>query len=177
MDDRLEYAVDKDLTDRAEAAAACSAVFNALGPAIVVGHVDVYTDYSDEMTAPVRQAEQELAAKGRQRRPRFSASDVLMDVVVTRNDPEWSVFETYASWSIHVELEGAEGDLLGTFHDCGYSIVAKLTPGEAAAVRTRLADVAPLTPMDSAPPRRRARKRKVGRTRTWLLLGRRHSNN
>lgn len=176
VDERLEYAVEKHLTDRAEAAAACSTVLEVLGPVLVAAHVDVYTDYPDEMPDPVRQAEQELAAKGRQRRPRFGASDVLMDVVVTKDDPEWSAFATYSSWSIHVALEGPDGEHLGTFHDCGYSVLAELTTEEAAAVRARLADVASVAPLQLSPARRRASKRKVGPTRTWALLGRRRAN-
>lgn len=172
MSARLTYAVDKHLTDRSEAAAACSAVLEVLDSALVAAHVDVYSDYDDAMPELVRRAERELAAVGRQRRPRFGASDVLMDVVVAKRDPAWSAFVTYSSWSINVELEGAESEWLGTLHDCGYSVVASLTADEADAVRARLTGVAPLTPLE---PRRRQRtttKRTVRPTRTWTLFGR-----
>lgn len=160
--------MDEQLTDRGQADAACAVVLEVLRPVIVAAHVDVHTDYSSEMPDAVRRAEDQLAAVGQRRRKRFG--DNRMDVVVTRRDPEWLAVETYASWSINVELEGVDGQHLGTFHDCGYSIVADLDDDEVDAVRTRLSGVAPVVPLAEIRARRRhtGSDSSAGLRRTWL---------
>lgn len=93
-----------------------------------------------------------------------------MGVVVTIDEPAWEALEIYASWSINVDLWG-EGDTdLGTFHDCGYSIVLELTDAEADAVRARLEGVAPVAPLADVDARRRAERAERRRSllRRWF---------
>lgn len=160
--------MDGQLTDRGQADAACAVVLDVLRPVIVAAHVDVHTDHASEMPDAVRRAEDQLAAVGQRRRKRFG--DDRMDVVVTMRDPEWLAVETYASWSINVELEGADGQHLVTFHDCGYSIIADLDDDEVDAVRARLSGVAPVVLLAEIHARRRqtGSDRSAGRWRTWL---------
>ena len=143
-------------------------VLDVLRPVIVAAHVDVHTDYSSEMPDAVRRAEDQLAAVGQRRRRRFG--DDRMDVVVTRRDPEWLAVETYASWSINVELEGVDGRHLGTFHDCGYSIVVDLNDDEVDSMRARLSGVAGVVLLTDMRSRRRhtGSDRSAGRRRAWL---------
>lgn len=62
MAQRQEYAIGDAVTDRREAAAVCTAVLEVLRPMIRIAHVDVYSDYDDQMPEAVRRAEAQLAA-------------------------------------------------------------------------------------------------------------------
>lgn len=93
-----------------------------------------------------------------------------MDVVVSVGDSEWKAVETFASWSINVDLNGADGEHLATFHDCGYSVVAALTDEEVTALKQRLGARAPVALLSEIHERRRLEKREARRTRVhaWV---------
>jgi hypothetical protein len=168
--ERRWYALDRDITDREEARVACSAVLGVLGPVIAAAHVDVYSDYRDEMPEAVRRAEEELAEAGRRRRRR--SGNERIDVVVNSHDSEWSALEVCASWSINVDLEDMDGRDLGTFHDCGYSIVASLDDEEVGALRARASEVAPVVPLEGVHARRRQARGDRRRERLRRQFGR-----
>ncbi|MBO1753190.1 hypothetical protein J4G33_15390 [Actinotalea sp. BY-33] len=170
MGQRRDYAIDKAVTDRAEAEAVCAAVIDVLRPVIRSARIDVFTDSPEKMPDDVRRAEAHLAAAGRDRKRR--GSDGRMGLVVRRGDPEWSAVESYAAWSINAELTGADDQDLATFHDCGYSVVAALTDDEVAALRLRLAPIAPVNLLSDIHDRRRSEKRAVRHSRARAWLGR-----
>jgi hypothetical protein len=161
--ERDVYAIDRHVTDRGEAAAICAAVLEVLRPLLGTAQVDVYSDYSEQMPEPVKDAERRLtAAGGRRLKP---PPDDRMGLVVSVGDPEWQDIETYASWSINVEIKGAEGEWLADFCDSGYSVVAALDTGEAEALRARIDSIAPVLPLSEINLRRR-REKKEQRRRT-----------
>ncbi len=143
---RSTYAVAKGITDRREAQAACHAVLDVLSPVVARAVIDAYSDYRAEMPPDVASVEARLRDMGRQP----GHGDPGMGVEVALDEDGWQLVRTYASWSIHVELRDDIGGDLGTFHDCGYSVTAELTDDEAAALRRRLAGIAPLTPLSEA---------------------------
>jgi hypothetical protein len=61
---------------------------------------------------------------------------------------------------------------LATFHDCGYSVVAALNDDEVAALRARLAPIAPVNLLSDIHHRRRLEKRAARRSRVRAWLGR-----
>jgi hypothetical protein len=63
----VTYVVDKDVTDRAEAAAVCDAVLDAVKSRLVFATVDAYSDYDDEMTPAAREAQRNSSPWARNR--------------------------------------------------------------------------------------------------------------
>lgn len=170
MLERDVYAIDKHVTDRGEAAAICAAVLDVLRPLLGTAEVDVYSDYREQMPEPVKEAERRLTAAG-VRRPKPPPDD-RMGVVVSVGDPEWPDIETYASWSIDVDIKGADGEWLADFCDSGYSVVVALDSGSAEALRARIDSIAPVLLLSEIHLRRR-RERKERRRRTlrrWFRL-------
>lgn len=133
----------KAITDRREAQAACHAVLDVLSPVVARAVIDAYSDYRAEMPPDVAAVEARLRDMGSHPGHR----DPGMGVEVALDEDGWQLVRTYASWSINVELCDDTGGELGTFHDCGHSITAELTDDEAAALRKRLAGIAPLAPL------------------------------
>ncbi|WP_129336961.1 hypothetical protein [Cellulomonas endophytica] len=170
MSERQVYAIDKHVTDRIEAAAICSAVLDVLRPHVGSAEFDVYSDYGNEMPAPVRDAEQRLEEAARQR-PR-TPPDPRMGLVLAPDQAPWSDFETYASWSIDVGLYDKTGEWLADFHDSGYSISVALTDGEAHELRRRVERHATLELLSVIHLRRReeSRARRRRTIRRWLRL-------
>lgn len=165
VDERTTYVVEKEITARDEAAKACAAVLEVLGPTLRCAAVDAYSDYNDQMPPDVAEAGRWLQQRGLDRH----AGDPGMGVEVQVSDDGWEVACRYAPWSIHVELFGDGPSPIGTLHDCGFTITADLSPAEAAALASRLAGISGLIPLHELQERRRqARRDKV-----WRLLGRR----
>jgi len=71
------------------------------------------------------------------------------------DDQHWNALCAYAPWSINVNLYGADGEDLGGFYDSGSSIVASLTPSEAAQLSARTADIGPLVLLKEVHARRK----------------------
>ncbi len=151
----------KRITDRTEAQAACRAVLDVLRPVVARAVIDAYSDDRAEMPPDVVSVEARLRDMGRQ----SGHGDPGMGVEVALDEDGWQLVRTYASWSIHVELRDDIGGDLGTFHDCGYSIGVELTEDEAAALRARLAGIAPVAPISEG--------RQAASSRCRRLLGRR----
>ncbi|WP_298457643.1 hypothetical protein [uncultured Cellulomonas sp.] len=169
MVQRRKYAIDKAVTDRAEAEAVCAAVMEVLRPVIRSAQIDVFTDHPEHMQEDVRRAEAQLVAEAERRKKR--GSDGRLGLVVSTGDLEWSAVESYAGWSINVDLTGADGEDLATFHDCGYSVVAELTDDEAVVLRARLAAIAPVNLLSDIHGRGRTEKRTARRSRLRAWLG------
>jgi len=164
--------VDKDISDRGEAEDVCAAVIDVLRPVMQTAWVDVVSDFTDVMPEPVRQAEAVLRAAGERQCP--SRRDPVMAVEVAREDAEWTAVETYAAWSINLELFDGDGADLATLHDCGYWASAEMTDDEAGELRSRLGPTLPLALLAELQARRRAEKqaRRRQRLRSWLPSGR-----
>lgn len=170
MPERDIYAIDRHITDRGEAAAICAAVLDVLRPILGTAQVDVFSDYSAQMPEPVKKAERRLAAAGGRRLP--SPPDDRMGLVVSVGDPKWPDIETYASWSIDVEIKGADGEWLADFCDSGYSVVAALDTGEVEALRARIDLIASVLLLSEINLRRRREKKEQRRRtlRRWFRL-------
>ena len=94
----------------------------------------------------VIQAQDWLREKGRARGSGDPGMGIKLD---PSDDNSWDVVRTYASWSIHVELT-ADADafqVIACLHDCGYSVTAELSAGEAVEVSRKLADIVPVVPL------------------------------
>ncbi|HEV2809477.1 MAG TPA: hypothetical protein VGV93_03655 [Acidimicrobiales bacterium] len=161
MDARSTYAVGKRITDRTEAQAACRAVLDVLRPVVARAVIDAYSDDRAEMPPEIAAVEAKLRDMGRQQHH----GDPGMGIEVALDEDGWHLVRRYAPWSIHVELSDDSGRKLGTFHDCGYSIGVELTEDEAAALRARLAGIAPVAPISEG--------RQAASSRWRRLLGRR----
>jgi len=154
---RRWFAVDRDLASREDAEAVCRAVVDVLRPVLRRARVDAVSDYSDEMPAPVAEAEVALRALARRQRPRDR--DPVTAVEVTPADPEWAAFELYAAWSIDVDLLAEDEQEVGSLHDCGWSVTAALTDAEAVLMRERVGTTALVTLLAEVHERRRQQKR------------------
>lgn len=142
LGERVEYAVEHGITDRVVAARACRAVMDVLEGVSVRAEVDCFSDFAADMPAEICDVEARLRARGR---TGFLHSDPWMAVPVDRSDEDtWDLLRRYASWSINTDLYGTEPPPLASFHDCGYSVVARLTAEEAADLTRRLESIAPV---------------------------------
>lgn len=121
------YVVVQDGTDRALAEQACLAILEVVRARTERVCIDAYSDYRDSLTARAQAAQDELRARGALRRRGDPGMAVNLDPTYP---PDWELLRAYASWSIHVELDGSEGSL-ATLHDCGHSISARLSQAEA----------------------------------------------
>lgn len=169
-DERVGYAVEKDIVDRQEAIIACREVLNLLRPHLDTATVDAYSDYRDELPPDAAEAERWLRERGRT----LGRSDEGMGIDLDLADGKhWEVLNAYAPWSINVDLFGAGGRDLGGLYDCGLGIVAALTAAEAAILGDRLAPISPVLPLSEYHARQRAedearRAERRARRRQWL---------
>ncbi len=157
---RRLWAIDKNLTDRAEAELVCAAVLEALEPALHLASLDVITDFPDLMPEHVRDAEHVLLRLALADHPDSQRLDLPAAAA------QWPAFKTYAPWSIDVDLHGQDGLLLGGFHDCGYSVTALLTDEEAAWLQERVQSVAAVRLLEQIHTRRRHERR--ARRKAWF---------
>jgi hypothetical protein len=160
---RRWYAVDRDLASREDAEAACGAVIDVLRPVLRRARVDVVSDHAERMPPDVAAAEAALRALARRQHP--GSRGPLMAVDITPGDPEWSAFQRYAAWSIHVDLLAGGEHEVASLHDCGWSVTAALTEAEAKHLRERLQPTAPLTLLTEVHERRRQQKQDRRRQR------------
>lgn len=160
---RRTWAVEKNLTDRAEAEQVCAAVLMVLEPALHSASLDVISDFPDLMPDDVRAAEATLLLLARREQ-----QHTRLDLPATAS--AWPAFKTYASWSIDVDLYGQDGTLLGGFHDCGYSITAELTDSEAHELQQRIQPVSAVRPPAEIHAKHRSERsaRRRARLRQWL---------
>lgn len=160
---RCTWAIEKNLTDRRETEQACTAVLAVLQGVLHSASLDVLTDFADLMPDHVREAEAalRLIAGQEQQHTRLDLTDTAS---------AWPAFQTYASWSIDVDLHAQDGTLLGSFHDCGYSITAELTDDEARDLQQRIRSISPVRPLAEIHAQRRneRRARRRARLRRWL---------
>ncbi|MBB2924498.1 hypothetical protein [Cellulomonas cellasea] len=164
LGERVEYAVEGGSTDRVVAARACRAVMDVLDGVSVRAEVDCFSDVAADMPAEIRDAEAGLRGSGR---TGFLHSDPWMAVPVDRSDEAaWDLVRRYASWSINVDLYGTEPPPLATFHDCGHSIVARLTAEEAADLTRRLKGIAPVRPLSEIHEERAVERERARGART-----------
>ncbi len=170
MASRRTFVLDKDVTDRSEAEAACAAVFEVLGPVLRAVSIDLISDHTARMPPAIREAEAVLRdlANGRT----GTSRDPRMGVEVSAEQQEWSAAQAYAPWSINVDLLGEDQTDLGTLHDCGYSIAVELLDAEAEHLRERLREVAPVRLLSDIEQERKAERRQR-RRQALKIFGRR----
>lgn len=108
------WCVDMDITDRATAERACSAVLTVLGERAASASIDAITDFTDLMPGDVRAARDELM--------RLGGRDVgvALDLQKARHR---QLLHVFAPWSIQVEVLDDEGRLIANFHDCGHDVI------------------------------------------------------
>jgi hypothetical protein len=151
------YVVSQDITDRELAEQACLAVLDAVRPRVARVHIDAYSDYRDSLTPQAQAAQDELRARGAVglRRRGDPGMGVALDPA---SAADWDLARAYAAWSIHVELESAEG-VLAVLHDCGQSVGAELTEAEADHLNRTLAGGLRLEALDQLRKREKADRR------------------
>ena len=151
------YVVSQDILDRGLAEQACLAVLDAVRPRAARVHVDAYSDYRDSLTPQAQAAQDELRARGAVglRRRGDPGMGVELDPA---SAPDWDLLQTYAPWSIHVELDSAAGTL-AVLHDCGSSVGAALTQAEADQLSRSLAGGLRLETLDQLRKRQKADRR------------------
>lgn len=162
MVERTAYVVEKEITDRDDAATACVAVLAVLRPVLRMALVDAYSDYEGQMPPDVAEAQRWLRQRGANQHPRDPGMSVEVDVL---DAGHWETLCRYAPWSIHVELYGDRDAPLATLHDCGYSVAADLTPAEATALSSRLEGMSALIPLHHL----REQRRQARRQRWWRM--------
>jgi hypothetical protein len=139
---RERYVVERATDDGV--AAVCVAVFDVLEGSVSTLRVDAYSDFTDQMPADIRAAEEWLRARG------FSRvdGDPGRSIVLDRSDETgWSIARAYTPWSIRTALFDAEGVNIATLDDGGHSVTVDLTPDQAALLVLALVDVALLVPL------------------------------
>ncbi len=156
VDERMEYVVEKEITDRDDAATACVAVLEVLRPVLRVALIDAFSDYENQMPLDVKEAQRWLRQQGARQHRDDPGMSVEVDVV---DAGHWETLCRYASWSIHVELYGDRDAPLATLHDCGQSVTADLTPTEATTLTSRLAGMSALIPLHQLREQRRQARR------------------
>lgn len=163
LGERVAYAVEGGITDRVIAARACRAVMDVLEGVSARAEVDCFSDFAADMPAEICDAEAQLRARGR---TGFLHSDPWMAVPVDRSDDAtWDLVRRYASWSINTDLYGTESPPLASFHDCGYSLVARLTAEEAADLTRRLEGIALVRVLSEIHEERDVERRRLRRAR------------
>lgn len=151
-------------SDRQQAERVCAAVLAVLQPVLREVSLDALSDFPDQLPAEVRRAEQALLTRARQTRP----DNIRLDLTV--DDPAWSDFQTYAAWSIDVDLIAYTGAALGGFHDSAQAVVVDLTDPEAEQLASRLAGTATVLPLRAWRQQRRqeqADRRRQAIRRWW----------
>ena len=160
----VDHVVDKDVVDRDEAALVCAAALRVMGPRITQVHIDAFTDFESELPDEARLVQDELRAHWAEHGPRRAGEGMAVELD-PRVPQQLRWVQVYAPWSIHVQLIGDDTWDLGSFHDCGHSVVLALTAGEAEELGRALADVAPVVPLASVHARRRHTRRARWRAR------------
>lgn len=157
----MEYLVGQ--VNRQHVQRVAAAVLDAVRADAATAWLDAPTDYEDELPDRARAVQQWLQARSRK--------GAGMGVEVDPSDDEhWDVLQTYAPWSIHVEVYDRLSPPrrtvpLAVLHDGASVITVALPQREAAALAARLVGVAGLIPVQ---PRRWFRRQ---RTRPLPMLG------
>jgi hypothetical protein len=144
------YLIAEEIRDRSLAARACESVLDIVKPQAAKAVVDAYTDYRKAMTADVEAAEAALWVMGKQQHKRDAGMNIALDLA----DPEnWDLLTRYAPWSINVDIYDSSAELVATFHDCGYTVSAWLSAGQAARMTDDLEGILHIEPLDHPPAR------------------------
>ncbi|MGB3829994.1 MAG: hypothetical protein WA962_14595, partial [Ornithinimicrobium sp.] len=108
------WCVGTNITDRATAERACSAVLAVLGERAVSASLDAISDFADLMPHEVVAAKEELV--------RLDGRDVGIALDLHRSAHR-QLLHVFAPWSIHVDIFDDEDRLIANFHDCGHDVV------------------------------------------------------
>lgn len=150
------YAVDKDIVDRDEAALVCAVVLDILGDDLAKAQVDAYSDYGDEMPDEIKTIQAALGAIGAEQHRRDPGMGVELDL----SDPDHArLLQSFAPWSINVDLLGPGAVDMGAFHDCGMWVHFRATVDQAAEATQRLKNVAPVVTLTARRDARREERR------------------
>ena len=126
---------------REDADRLCRAALGVLRGVADAASIDAYSDYRDTLPPEVEEAQARL----RRIRPDRgdTRGDVGMGIDLSPDDDEWALAETYAAWSIHMEVM-RDGEPIATLHDCGLSVWVSdevLTEEAIAALRAAGAEL------------------------------------
>jgi hypothetical protein len=114
--------------------------------------VDAYTDYQKAMPPDAEAAQEALRAKGKQQHKRDPGMNVELDL---SNAEDWDLLTRYAPWSINVDLNDRNDDLIANLHDCGHDVTARLSAGQAARLSEDLGDLLHLESLEAFHARER----------------------
>ncbi len=130
MASRQEYLIIVPEADRQAEVGACDEALRVLSPDLRRASVDAFSDYRD-LDVSVAGAFDEL-------RRRANNPEKAMAVPLDLSDAaQREILLRVAAWTIHAEVFGPDGEL-ATFHDCGSSVAAHLTPEQADILANRL---------------------------------------
>jgi hypothetical protein len=119
----------------------CAAVFDVLNEAASTLRVDAYSDFTDQMPADIRAAEEWLRSRGFDR----VDGDPGRSIILERGDETgWAIARAYTPWSIRTALFDAEGVNVATLDDGGHSVTVDVTADQATLLALALGDFASL---------------------------------
>lgn len=154
--DPNEYAIDRDGTDRAEATRICAAVISVIGDRVDTVWIDAYSDYESDMPREIRAARESIYDLGRRQHLRDPGTGVELRM----DRPEdRALLETYAPWSILVNMRDSRLAAVASFHDCALSVTFKASPDEVQQIRDQLGSDLPVITLLEVHERQREAKR------------------
>lgn len=166
---RRFYAVEKDITDRDEAALVCAVVLDVLAADLAAVSIDAYSDYDPEMPDEIRSVQATLKEIGSVQHGRDPGMGIDLDL----SDPMHArLLELFAPWSINVDLLGPRRLDMGCFHDCALGVHFLATPEQAAEITARLITVGPVVSMDELDERRREQRQAIWAARRAAIVER-----
>lgn len=121
-----------DITDRATAERACSAVLTVLSERAASASLDAITDFADLMPAEVQAAQEELMHLG--------GRDVGIALDLQEAEHR-HLLNVFAPWSIQVDIFDGEDRLIANFHDCGHDVVLVPLNHDIKRVQSLLPDL------------------------------------
>jgi hypothetical protein len=106
-----------------------------LGAGAQIVLVDAYSDFTDQMPADIRSAQERLRARGSAQ----GDGDPGIGIAIPCGDEVgWALARAYAPWSIRTSLHDADGVSLAIIDDAGHSVTLNLNADEAADLTERL---------------------------------------
>ncbi|WP_157621891.1 hypothetical protein [Serinicoccus hydrothermalis] len=124
--------MDIDITDRATAERACTAVLTVLGERAAAATIDAITDFADAMPDDARAAKDELMSLGQ------GEVGVVLDL---QNGRHRKLLYVFAPWSIQVDVFDEEALLIANFHDCGHDVLFVPHADDIEQMQTLLPDL------------------------------------
>ena len=135
--ERTRFVLDTRLLDEGDRAAACRCVLTAVAEDITTFETDIPWSAASEWPTDVSQAAELLSAL----KEPSSGEDQLYrrtGEVPRTNEDAWAAFITFAPFAYDASTWGRESQQITALADAGESVVAALTPEQAASVASAI---------------------------------------